>query len=81
MPSSSLAGGTPGALPARYHEVRGDALYAKKELRRAPTAEYKRGARATSDARRGWPPADLKIADLGSPRPRSPAVDTEKAKP
>jgi predicted negative regulator of RcsB-dependent stress response len=65
-----LAAGQPGSFAGRYHEVHGDALYAKKDLTGAIT-EYT-AALGTTD---GGPDAamlQLKLADLAS---------NEKAKP
>jgi predicted negative regulator of RcsB-dependent stress response len=56
----------PGAFAARYHEVRGDAFYAKKDLRQA-ASEYQaalgEGAEGSVDSAL----LALKIADLGLP--------------
>ena len=56
----------PGAFTARYHEVRGDAFYAKKDLRQA-ASEYQaalgEGAEGSVDSAL----LALKIADLGLP--------------
>jgi predicted negative regulator of RcsB-dependent stress response len=72
----------PGAFAARYHEVRGDAYYAKKDLQRAST-EYK-AALGESGSQGGVDSAllTLKIADLGLPAaPAAPSADTSnKAK-
>ncbi|MDE1924113.1 MAG: tetratricopeptide repeat protein, partial [Gammaproteobacteria bacterium] len=60
----SLSGMQPGAFAALFHEVRGDALVAKKD-RDGAIAEY-RAALAASDPRFGDNPLlTLKIADLG----------------
>ncbi len=73
----------PGAFAARYHEVRGDAYYAKKDLQRAST-EYKT-ALGESGAQGGVDSAllTLKIADLGLPTaPNAPTADaSNRAKP
>ena len=73
----------PGAFAARYHEVRGDAYYAKKDLQRAST-EYK-AALGESGAQGGVDSAllTLKIADLGLPAaPAAPTADaSNQAKP
>ena len=73
----------PGAFAARYHEVRGDAYYAKKDLQRAST-EYK-AALGESGLQGGVDSAllTLKIADLGLPAaPAAPSAGTSnKAKP
>ena len=65
----TLAEGTPGSFAGRYHEVRGDALAAKKDTAGA-VSEYK-AALTASDSGDGSL-LELKIADLGS---------NEKAKP
>jgi predicted negative regulator of RcsB-dependent stress response len=66
-PGGSPPGGSPpGAFSGLYHEVHGDALFAKHDLAGA-MAEY-RLALASNDAR--GPDAallELKIADLGTP--------------
>jgi predicted negative regulator of RcsB-dependent stress response len=64
-----LAEGTPGGFAGRYHEVRGDALRAKKDTAGAVT-EYK-AALSANDGGDGSL-LELKITDLGS---------NEKAKP
>jgi predicted negative regulator of RcsB-dependent stress response len=64
-----LAEGTPGGFAGRYHEVRGDALNAKKDTAGA-IAEYK-AAMSANDGGDGSL-LELKITDLGS---------NEKAKP
>jgi predicted negative regulator of RcsB-dependent stress response len=77
-----LAESSPGAFAVLAHEVRGDAYYAKKDIKNAVT-EYKAaliGGDAGSDA--GL--LELKIADLGAPP--TPAVTvipspSNKAKP
>ena len=73
----------PGAFAARYHEVRGDAYYAKKDLQRAST-EYK-AALGESGLQGGVDSAllTLKIADLGLPAaPAAPSAGLlNKAKP
>jgi predicted negative regulator of RcsB-dependent stress response len=66
----TLAEGTPGSFAGRYHEVHGDALYAKKDIPGA-VAEYKM-ALATSDGGADAALLQLKLADLAS---------NEKAKP
>lgn len=64
----------PGAFTARYHEVRGDALLAKKDIA-AAVGEYK-AAIAARDAGVDVALLELKIADLGIP-----AATVAKAKP
>jgi predicted negative regulator of RcsB-dependent stress response len=66
----TLAEGTPGSFAGRYHEVHGDALYAKKDIPGA-VAEYKL-ALGTSDGGADAALLQLKLADLAS---------NEKAKP
>lgn len=60
----TLAGGTPGSFAARYHEVHGDALYAKKDIAGA-LAEYN-AALGASDGGAEAAMLQLKIADLAS---------------
>lgn len=82
----TLAEDTPGAFAAQYHEVRGDAFYAKKDLKSA-LGEYK--AALLGDAGgAGSALLELKIADLGAPPSPVPAtamvpaaVPSNKAKP
>ena len=73
----------PGAFAARYHEVRGDAYYVKKDLQLAST-EYE-AALGESGPQGGVDSAllTLKIADLGLPAaPAAPSAGTSnKAKP
>ena len=73
----------PGAFAARYHEVRGDAYYAKKDLQRA-SSEYK-AALGESGLQGGVDSAllTLKIADLGLPAaPAAPSAGLlNEAKP
>jgi predicted negative regulator of RcsB-dependent stress response len=66
----TLAEGTPGSFAGRYHEVHGDALYAKKDMPGA-AAEYNM-ALGTSDGGADAALLQLKLADLAS---------NEKAKP
>ena len=66
----SLAQGTPGSFAGRYHEVHGDALYAKKDIAGA-VAEYNQ-ALGSSDGGADAALLELKLADLAS---------NEKAKP
>ncbi len=66
----TLAQGTPGSFAGRYHEVHGDALYAKKDIAGA-IAEYNQ-ALASSDGGADSALLQLKLADLAS---------HEKAKP
>jgi predicted negative regulator of RcsB-dependent stress response len=73
---STLAAAPPGRFDSRYHEVRGDALYAKKDLSGA-LREY-RAALEGGDPR-GTESAvlELKIADLGA----AVTPPAEKVKP
>jgi predicted negative regulator of RcsB-dependent stress response len=75
----TLAEGTPGAFAPRYHEVRGDAFYAKKDVGEALN-EY-RAAYAAGDPN-GVDAAvlQLKITDLGG-APATPAAAPAKAAP
>jgi len=66
-----LAEGTPGSFAGRYHEVHGDALYAKKDIP-AAVAEYT-AALAAGDNGANSALLELKIADLAS--------NEKKAKP
>ena len=66
----TLTEGTPGSFAGRYHEVHGDALYAKKDIPGA-VAEYNM-ALGTSDGGADAALLQLKLADLAS---------NEKAKP
>ena len=62
---STLSGVAPGRFEARYHEVRGDALYAKKDVSGA-LREYQ-AALAGGDAQSAdTAMLELKIADLGA---------------
>jgi predicted negative regulator of RcsB-dependent stress response len=61
----TLAEGTPGSFAGRYHEVRGDALYAKKEFAAAIT-EYKSALAAGEASGVDSALLELKLADLGS---------------
>jgi predicted negative regulator of RcsB-dependent stress response len=65
-----LGAGTPGSFAGRYHEVHGDALYAKKDIPGA-IAEYN-SALGASDGGAEAAMLQLKLADLAS---------NEKAKP
>jgi predicted negative regulator of RcsB-dependent stress response len=67
---STLAAGKPGTFAARYHEVHGDALAAKKDIPGA-VAEYN-AALAASFGGADAALLQLKLADLAS---------NEKAKP
>ena len=80
----NLAEGTPGSFAGRYHEVHGDALYAKKDIPGA-VAEYNQ-ALASSDGGADAALLQLKLADLASNEKAKPAIEkvnpaTEKAGP
>ena len=80
----TLAEGTPGGFAGRYHDVRGDALYAKKDIPGA-IAEYQQ-ALGTSDRGAEASLLQLKLADLASNEPAKPSSDkpnplSEKAIP
>jgi predicted negative regulator of RcsB-dependent stress response len=57
--------GTPSAFAGRYHEVRGDAFYAKKDAAGA-LREYKAAMNAGQSAGVDMPLLELKLADLGA---------------
>ena len=65
-----LAAATPGSFAGRYHEVHGDALYAKKDIAGA-MVEY-RAALSAGESGSDGALLELKLADLAS---------NEKAKP
>jgi predicted negative regulator of RcsB-dependent stress response len=67
----------PGAFAAAYHEVRGDAYYAKKDLTQA-AEQYKAALAAASAHSADSALLELKIADLGLP-PTPPAAPTGAA--
>jgi predicted negative regulator of RcsB-dependent stress response len=73
----TLAQGTPGSFAGRYHEVHGDALYAKKDIPGA-VAEYKQ-ALGSGDGGADAALLELKLADLASNEQAKPS--NEKAKP
>jgi predicted negative regulator of RcsB-dependent stress response len=79
----TLTDGVPGAFAALYHQVRGDAFYAKKDLTTA-AAEYK-AALGANDARGADSGLlELKIADLGAapaPAAVAPPAILNKAAP
>ena len=72
----------PGAFAARYHEVRGDALYAKKDYPKA-LSEYQAALAAGTGSSADPDSAllTLKIADLGATPALPPAAAPNKAKP
>ena len=65
---STLAGDTPGAFAALYHEARGDAFYAKKDFKDA-MAEYKSALDGGTAGSGAAALLQLKIADLGEASP------------
>lgn len=69
----------PGAFAARYHEVRGDAFVAKKDLKQAQS-EYKAALAKDAAGRADSTLLTLKLADLGLPA-APPADAANKAKP
>jgi predicted negative regulator of RcsB-dependent stress response len=73
----TLAEGTPGGFAGRYHDVRGDALYAKKDIPGA-VAEYSQ-ALVTSGEGAEASLLQLKLADLASNDKAKPS--NEKASP
>jgi predicted negative regulator of RcsB-dependent stress response len=84
-PESALATlgteATPGAFAARYHEVRGDAYYAKGD-KAAALSEY-RSARTAGSEGTDTSLLQLKIADIESgapPAPASAAANTAPAR-
>jgi predicted negative regulator of RcsB-dependent stress response len=64
---------SPGAFAGRYHEVRGDAFFAKKDLQQAQ-AEYKEALAQDSAGGADAALLTLKIADLGLPAAAAPAA-------
>ncbi|HMK85423.1 MAG TPA: tetratricopeptide repeat protein [Steroidobacteraceae bacterium] len=70
---------SPGAFAARYHEVRGDALFAKKDLRGAAD-EYRAALAEAAAGSMDGALVALKIADLGLPAATAPPAPTQ-AKP
>jgi len=73
----TLADGTPGSFAGRYHEVHGDALYAKKDVPGA-VAEYNQ-ALASGDGGADAALLQLKVADLASNE--KPKASSDKANP
>jgi predicted negative regulator of RcsB-dependent stress response len=61
----TLSEGAPGAFAGRYHEVRGDALYAKKNFHDA-VIEYKAALDAADASGVNAALLELKIQDLGA---------------
>jgi len=74
----TLAAGTPGSFAGRYHEVHGDALYAKKDIPGA-IAEYS-SALGASEGGADAALLQLKLADLAS-NEKADLASNEKAKP
>jgi predicted negative regulator of RcsB-dependent stress response len=72
---ATLAAADAGAFKGRYHEVRGDAYYVKKDL--AGAAREYQAALEAGDARADDAVLQLKLADLGVPA----APRADKAKP
>jgi predicted negative regulator of RcsB-dependent stress response len=78
-----LASGSPGAFASRYHEVRGDAFFAKKDVKGAET-EYKAALVGGDSSSIDSALLELKIADLGAPATAAVAATptpSNKAKP
>ena len=81
-----LSEDSPGAFAARFHEVRGDAYYAKKDYSKA-VGEYKAALAGADPASVNSGLLQLKIADLSSPPAAPPtaaaaaAESPNKAKP
>lgn len=73
---ATLADGNSTPFAARYHEVRGDALYAKKDLRGAQT-EYQAALAASDPRSTSSGLLQLKISDIGA----APATAAPKASP
>ena len=80
----TLAAPMPAAFAARYHEVRGDAYFAKKDASGA-RSEYQAALGAADASGINAALLELKIQDLGAtpaPVPKAPSADTQnKAKP
>jgi predicted negative regulator of RcsB-dependent stress response len=60
-----LAAATPGSFTGRYHQVHGDALYAKKDAAGA-IAEYKAALEHAADGGVDSALVEMKLADLGA---------------
>jgi predicted negative regulator of RcsB-dependent stress response len=69
----ALAEDSPGAFASRYHEVRGDAFYAKNDVKSAAT-EYKAALVGGDASSIDSALLQLKIADLGAPPAPAPAM-------
>ncbi len=79
----TLSEDSPGAFAAGYHEVRGDAFYAKKDPKSAES-EYKAALIGSETSSVDSALLELKIADLGAPVTAAvvPApIPSNKAKP
>lgn len=63
---ATLAQDTPGSFTSSYHQVRGDAYYAKKDYKGAVT-EYKAALDAGDASNVDTALLELKLADLGTP--------------
>ena len=72
-----LAAATPGSFTGRYHQVHGDALYAKKDAP-AAIAEYKAALEHAADGGVDTALVEMKLADLGATE--QPSANT-KVKP
>ena len=75
-----LSEDAPGAFAARYHEVRGDAFYAKKDLQSAQ-GEYQSALSGADGGNVDAALLQVKIADLGSSVAVPAVVSSNKAKP
>jgi predicted negative regulator of RcsB-dependent stress response len=73
---STLSAVSPGQFESRYHEVRGDALYAKKDLSGA-LREYRAALDGGDERSAEGAVLELKIADLGA----TVTPPAEKVKP
>jgi predicted negative regulator of RcsB-dependent stress response len=70
----NLLSGDPGAFAARYHDVRGDAYFAKKDPQKA-AEEYKAALAGGNGGGMDVALLTLKIADLGlSPAPATAVI-------
>jgi len=75
----TLAGGDSASFASRYHDVRGDALLAKKDTSGA-AAEYRAALGASDPQNADAALLELKIADLGVP-PAAPPAPAASAPP
>jgi predicted negative regulator of RcsB-dependent stress response len=81
----TLAEDSPGAFAGRFHAVRGDAFYAKKDFKDA-IAEYQAALNGGDAGNADAALLELKIADLGTPATPTTAMvptptSSNKAKP